>query len=46
VVETDAIEFPDQAAMGAWIGEHDAEELPAEADGNPRYVPAGFEAAS
>jgi hypothetical protein len=43
VVDTDAIEFEDEDAMVAWIQEHDAEELPPEADGNPRFVPSGFE---
>jgi hypothetical protein len=42
VIDTDAIEFEDKDAMLAWIEEHDATELPAEADGNPQYVPEGF----
>jgi hypothetical protein len=39
---TDALSFPDEDAMVAWIDEHDATELPQEAEGNPRYVPEGF----
>lgn len=41
-IDLDALEFPDDAAMVAWIEENVAEELPAEADGHPRYVPEGF----
>lgn len=44
VIDRDYIEFPDEAAMVGWIEEHDAEELPPEADGNPRFVPEGFAA--
>jgi hypothetical protein len=42
VIDTDAMEFPDEAAMVAWIESSGAEELPPEADGNPQYVPEEF----
>lgn len=41
-LETDALDFPDDDAMYAWIERHDAEALPTEAEGNPRYVPEDF----
>lgn len=40
--ERTVINFPDDDAMVAWIEEHDAQELPPEADGNPQYVPEAF----
>lgn len=44
VIDTDAIEFPDDAAMVEWIEENDAQELPPEADGRlGTFVPEGFE---
>jgi hypothetical protein len=42
LVKFDVLFFPDEDAMLEWITEHDAEELPEEADGNPRYVPEGW----
>jgi hypothetical protein len=41
-IDTEALEFPNEAAMVEWIDAHNAEELPAEADGAPQYVPEGF----
>ncbi|MDQ5822210.1 MAG: hypothetical protein M3540_12285 [Actinomycetota bacterium] len=43
-VKTDAEVFPDDDALVAWIEEKRARELPAEADGNPRFVPDEVEA--
>jgi hypothetical protein len=42
-VKTDGHEFPDEAAMVAAIEGGGWFELPAEADGNPQYVPPEFD---
>jgi hypothetical protein len=42
-IETDALRFANEAVMVAWIEEHHAEKLPPEADGNPQFVPEGFD---
>ena len=44
VIVNDAIVFSNEGEMVAWIEDHGAEELPDEADGNPRYVPEAFRA--
>lgn len=38
-VKSDAMEFDNSTAMVDWIEAVGAKELPAEADGNPRFVP-------
>lgn len=40
-VKSDGHDFPDEAAMVAWIEEHQAEELP-EWTSDPRYLPDSF----
>ncbi len=44
IVKTDALDFPDEAKLLRWIHHYEAEELPPEADGNPRYLPVRFAA--
>ena len=39
---TDALKFATEDEMVAWIEEHDAEELPPEADGNPQHIPDAY----
>jgi hypothetical protein len=43
--ESKGFDFPDDDAMVEWIEEHDAIELPAEADGDPHFIPEEFERA-
>jgi hypothetical protein len=43
-IKTDALDFPDEAKLHGWIRHYEAEELPPEADGNPRYLPTRFAA--
>lgn len=38
-VKTDAMDFDNAKEMGDWIERVGAKELPAEADGNPRFIP-------
>jgi hypothetical protein len=43
-VKTEAFEFPNEDVMVVEIEDREIVELPLAAEGNPRYVPEGFEA--
>jgi hypothetical protein len=42
VLALDAPRFPNEDEMARWIREHHAEELPPEADGDPRFIPEEY----